>query len=70
MPQGVTLDFEKRNKELYIARGRQKDPVWLGYNKNMGMMGVFVESQRKKARKKICLLNLNHLLGLTMQLVP
>ena len=37
---GFTLDFEKKNKEVYIAKGKDKPPIWLGYNKNLGMYGM------------------------------
>ena len=36
---GKTLDFEKRNKEIYIAKGAGYPPQWLGYSKNGGWAG-------------------------------
>ena len=36
---GRTLDFEKRNKEIYIAKGAGYPPQWLGYTKNGGWAG-------------------------------
>ena len=33
------LDFEKKNKELYIAKGRDVNPQFLGYSKNNGFEG-------------------------------
>ena len=37
---GQLLDFEKRNKELYVAKGRDNHPQFLGYSKNNGFDGV------------------------------
>ena len=37
---GHLLDFEQRNKELYIAKGRDSHPQFLGYSKNNGFEGV------------------------------
>ena len=37
---GQLLDFEKKNKELYIAKGRNTHPQFLGYSKNNGFEGV------------------------------
>tara|TARA_R100001463_G_scaffold126770_2_gene184598 strand:- start:9701 stop:13657 length:3957 start_codon:yes stop_codon:yes gene_type:complete len=37
---GHILDFEKKNKELYIAKGRESNPQFLGYSKNNGFEGV------------------------------
>jgi len=39
-PNGTILDLEKRNKELYIGKGRDVHPQWLGYSKNNGFEGV------------------------------
>ena len=35
----VTLDFEKKNKEIYVAKGKDAAPVWLGYSTNAGFAG-------------------------------
>ena len=37
---GSLLDFEKKNKELYIAKGQDSNPQFLGYSKNNGFEGV------------------------------
>ena len=37
---GTLLDFEKKNKELYVAKGRDSHPQFLGYSKNNGFEGV------------------------------
>ena len=36
---GAVLDFEKKNKELYIASGKGSAAKWLGYTKNQGWEG-------------------------------
>ena len=41
------LDFENKNKELYIAKGKVQPPRWLGYNKTEGMDGNSVDLQLK-----------------------
>ena len=33
------LDFEKKNKELYVAKGPHSPPQWIGYSKNGGFQG-------------------------------
>ena len=33
------LDFEKKNKEIYIAKGPGSPPQWVGYSKNGGFQG-------------------------------
>lgn len=39
----TVLDFEKKNKELYIARGKGQPAKWLGYTKNKGWEGEGTE---------------------------
>ena len=41
------LDFENKNKELYIAKGVNRPARWLGYNKNEGMQGKSEELNLK-----------------------
>jgi len=40
---GVTedtiIDIEKKNKELYISKGKNSPPIWLGYTKSGGWEG-------------------------------
>ena len=38
--EGHLLDFEKKNKELYVAKGRESNPQFLGYSKNNGFEGI------------------------------
>ena len=38
---GITvLDFERKNKELYVAKGPDAPPVWLGYTGASGFQGT------------------------------
>ena len=41
------LDFETKNKEIYVAKGKDRPARWLGYNKNGGMAGETNELQLK-----------------------
>ena len=41
------LDFETKNKEIYVAKGKDRPARWLGYNKNGGMAGQTNELQLK-----------------------
>lgn len=41
------LDFETKNKEIYVAKGKDRPARWLGYNKNGGMSGETPELQLK-----------------------
>tara|TARA_R110000764_G_scaffold221132_1_gene309503 strand:- start:15508 stop:19977 length:4470 start_codon:yes stop_codon:yes gene_type:complete len=44
------MDFELKNKELYVARGPETSPMWLGYNKSEGILGRGEESKLRATK--------------------